>query len=169
MAPETVNTLLIAVFSAAILGAAAYFIARYLKGSIRITLPRDAFSPGEQVEGSFELEAKKEIRANELLAALVASERYTERDHRGRRRTRTREIYRDKRTIEGPRVYPAGYKGNHNFKIALPAGGVGGGTSLLGGALGVSIGFGTRVEWRVLVQLDAEGVDLSSSKSIRVG
>ncbi len=169
MAPETVNLLIIGVVLAAVLGAAAYFVARFLKGKIKINMPRDSFSQGETVEGSFELLAKKEIRGNELLAALVATESYTERDFKGRSRRKTREIYRTGQQVEAGRVYPAGYRADYNFKIALPPGQVGGGGgSLLGGALNLLGSFGSRVEWRVEVRLDAEGVDLASSRRIYV-
>lgn len=169
MSPETVNLLLIVAVIAAVLGAAAYFLARFLKGSIRITLQKESFAPGEQVEGSLELEAKKDIQASELVAALVATESYTERDYKGRSRRRTREIYRVRQVVEGARSYPAGHKGNYNFKIALPAGELRGDVSMLGGTLGQLMGLGGRVEWRVDVRLDAEGVDLASSRRIYVG
>jgi hypothetical protein len=39
---------------------------------------------------------------------------------------------------------------------------------MLGGALNVLTGFGKQVEWRVAVHLDAEGVDLASSRRIHV-
>ncbi len=169
MAPETINLLIIAAVAAALLGAAAYFVARFLKGRLKINLARESFAPGEAVEGSFELLAKKEIRGNALTAALVASETYTERDFKGRSRRKTREIYRTGQPVEGARVYPAGYRADYNFKIAIPAGDLGGGGgSILGGALNLLGGLGSRVEWRVEVRLDAEGVDLSSSRRIYV-
>ncbi|MCM2268265.1 MAG: arrestin family protein [Elusimicrobiales bacterium] len=170
MSPELVDLLIIGAVIAGALGAAAYFVARFLKGSVKINLPKETFTPGEQVEGAFELTAKKEINANELTAALVARESYHERDYKGRSRRKTREIYRVGQVVEGARVYPAGYTANYNFKIALPAGelrgGVGG--SLLGGALNLLGGLGSRIEWSVEVRLDADGVDLASSKRIYV-
>jgi hypothetical protein len=168
MAPETVNLLIIGAVIAAALGAAAYFAARFLKGSIKIVMQKESFAPGDQVEGSFELVAKKEINANELVASLVATESHTERDYKGRSHRKTREVYRVSQALEGARVYPAGYKADYNFKIALPAGDVRGGDSMLGGALNLLTGFGNSVEWRVAVQLDAEGVDLASSRRIYV-
>ncbi|OGR81054.1 MAG: hypothetical protein A2X32_08915 [Elusimicrobia bacterium GWC2_64_44] len=142
---------------------------RFLKGSIKIALQRESFARGELVEGTFALEAKKEIHGNRLVAALVATETYTERNYKGRSQRRTREVYRASQIVEEARVYPAGFTANYNFKIALPAGEVREGNSILGGALSLLTGFGSRVEWRVQVSLDAEGVDLAASRRIYVG
>lgn len=169
MGTDNINLLIIAAVIAAVAGAAAYFVARFLKGRIRISLPRASFAAGEMVEGSFALEAKKEIRGNGLLAALVATETYTERDFKGRSHRKTREVQRISHTVEAARVYPPGYTANYNFKIGLPAGGLGGDVgAALGGVLSLLGGFGRRVDWRVEVRLDAEGVDLASSERIHV-
>ena len=53
MNPETANTLIVAGLLLAAAGVGAYYLARYLKGSISIILPRNSFNAGEAVEGSF--------------------------------------------------------------------------------------------------------------------
>lgn len=169
MDAETTNLILIAVVVLGAAGAAAYYIARYLKGSITIALPRSSFNAGEAVEGSFELLARREISGNALTAALVASETTTERDFKGRSRRHTREIFRTGQTVEQARVYPAGYKGSYNFRITLPDGQFAAGGPMLGGTLGFLLGANRRVSWKVEVRLDAAGVDLASSEKIYVG
>lgn len=170
MTPDQTNTLLVFTALAAVAGVAAYYIARYLKGSITISLPRTAFNGGEQVEGSFQLLTRKEVQANNLTAALVATETTRERGYKGRTTTHTREVYRSGQTLDHARVYPAGYQASYNFKIAAPEGAQSFGQgSALGTALGTLSGFGRRVSWRVEVRLDAEGVDLAASRKISVG
>lgn len=170
MTPDQINTLLVFAALAAVAGVAAYYIARYLKGSITINLPRTAFNGGEQVEGSFQLLTRKEVNANNLTAALVATEVTKERGYKGRTTTHTREIYRSGQTLEHARVYPAGYQANYNFKIMAPEGAQPfGQDSVLGTAMGMLSGFGRRIDWRVEVRLDAEGVDLAASRKISVG
>ena len=170
MTPDQINTLLVFAALAAVAGVAAYYIARYLKGSITINLPRTAFNGGEQVEGSFQLLTRKEVNANNLTAALVATEVTKERGYKGRTTTHTREIYRSGQTLEHARVYPAGYQASYNFKIAAPESTQPfGQDSALGTAMGMLSGFGRRIDWRVEVRLDAEGVDLAASRKISVG
>ena len=172
MDPELVNVLLIAGVIAGVGAVAGYYIVRYLKGSITISLPRTGFSPGEQVEGSFQLLTRREVRGNDFTAALVASETTRERGYNGKSRTHTREIFRTGQTLEQGKVYPAGYTANYEFKIAVPSGQAPARSdSMLGQALGALStlgGLGRRISWKVEVRLDAEGVDLASTQNITV-
>lgn len=169
MDPEQVKILLIAGAVIAAGAAAGYYIARYLKGSIALSLPRTAFNPGEQIEGSFQLLTRKEVNGNNLTAVLVATETTRERGYNGKTRTHTREIYRSGQTLEQARVYPAGYSAAYQFKIPVPGEqSLGGTDSILGQAFNMLNSFGRRISWRVEVRLDAEGVDLASSKSVSV-
>ncbi|MDO8803136.1 MAG: hypothetical protein Q7R35_01780 [Elusimicrobiota bacterium] len=173
MNPELVKVLLAA---AVIIGAglaAGYYIVRYLKGSITISLPGTGFSPGDQVEGSFQLLTRREVRGNALTAALVASETTRERGYNGKSTTHTREIFRTGQTLEREKVYPAGYTANYDFKIAVPSEQAPAGSgSMMGQALNMLTslgGLGRRISWKVEVRLDAEGVDLASTRNITVG
>jgi len=172
MDPELVNVLLIAGVILGVSLAAGYYIVRYLKGSLTISLPRTGFSPGEQVEGSFQLLTRREVRGNALTADLVASETTRERGYNGKSRTHTREIYRAGLTLERGKVYPAGYTANYDFKLAVPAAQAPAvSDSVMGQALNIlgSLGgLGRRISWKVEVRLEAEGVDLASAMNITV-
>jgi hypothetical protein len=158
-----------ALAGAALAAVGTYFLLRWLKGSITISLPGTYFSPGGSIEGSFELLTRKEVRANSLTAALVGTESVRERGYNGKSRTRTREIYRAGQTLEQAKEYPAGYSAVYQFKLAAPAaGGQGEGGSLLGQALDMLGSIGRTVRWKVEVRLDAEGVDLASSETVHI-
>ena len=94
MAPDQVNALVIIAAVAAAGLAAGYFIVRYLKGSITISLGKMDFNLGEAVEGSFEVLTRQEVRGNKLFAALVATETRHERGYNGKSETRTQEVFR---------------------------------------------------------------------------
>lgn len=169
MGSDPFGMLIMAALAIAAAGFVVYYLLRYLKGSITISLPEMAYNPGEAVEGTFELVTRREIRANNLTAALVATEVTRERGYNGRSHTHTREIYRAGQTLEHAKDFPAGYSAVYNFKIALPAQqGRSGGEGFLGQALDMISGMGRRVNWKVEVRLDAEGVDLAASQGISV-
>ena len=48
----------------------AYYIARYLRGSIKLALPQNSFAAGEAITGSFDVITRKEIPGHRLYAAL---------------------------------------------------------------------------------------------------
>jgi len=155
--------------AAAVCAVGGYYLARYLKGSISISMPNTSLSPGGQAEGSFELLTRKEIQGNSLTAALVAVESVRERGYDGKSATRTREIFRAGQTLEPAKSYPAGYRASYNFKLPVPSRqGQTGGDSLLGQALNLLDSVGRSVHWKVEVRLDAEGVDLAASQSVTV-
>ena len=169
MSPEQVNVLLIACAVIGVGLAAGYYIVRYLKGSITIFLPGTAFGPGGQVEGSFELITRQEVRGNSLTAALVATETTRQRGHNGKTHSHTHEVHRSGQTLEHAKVYPAGFTARYDFKIPVPAGSARmGGDSMLGQALELFNSIGRSISWRIEVRLDAEGVDLASSQKVTI-
>lgn len=169
MHPETINLLIIGAITAAVLGVAGYFIARWLKGSISITLPGTSFDFGGQVAGSFELLARKEISGNRLFAAVVATETRRERGYNGKSHTHTEEVWRTEQQLEGAKAYPAGHRSRHSFSLQLPPQDFNRSDSMLGQAAQFIFGGSRRLNWSLEVRLDAEGVDLAASKRIYVG
>ena len=151
---------------------AGYFIVRYMRGSIKITLAKNSFNEGEPITGSFELTTRKEIDGNRLYVMLVGKEVTKER--RGdKTRTHTREIYRDEVTIEEAKPFSAGQTLNYDFQLATPSSA---GPDFLSSGLGQTLKVGIEMlggrrsylRWIVEVRLDAKGVDLSSRKKITV-
>lgn len=174
MHPVLIGGLAVAVL--VIAGVAAYYIIRYMKGSIKFTMPRTGFGAGEMVTGSFELAVKKPIQGNRLVVSLIGDEIETYyRD--GKRRTRSREVYRDEKVIEDARSYQPGHRAVHEFEIQAPSDGSSQVPSevpenaVLQTVVGVAkalSGRRRRLKWRIEARLDAKGVDLATSKSVTI-
>lgn len=159
----------IAIAVAVIALVAGYYLIRHSRGNIKLTLGRDSYDPGDTIEGSFTLLAKKPLSGKQLQVSVIGKEITEERDG-NTTHTRTREIYRDEQIIEGARAYPAGKTQEYSFQIAVPdlnrSNSIGG---VLGEIVGVGLDLlnsGRRLEWRVEARLDADGVDLSDSARI---
>ena len=149
----------------------AYYVARFMRGTIRLTMAHTAFNPGDPISGSFELHTKKAVEGNRLIVSLIGTQVTRTRGNDGEMRTRTREIYRDEVLLEEARSYEAGARATHNFEIAAPdmhsAEFM---DSALGQALSAALSLisnkSTRIKWRVEARLDARGVDLAASKAV---
>ncbi len=151
---------------------AVYYIIRFMRGSIKITLAKNSFNEGEQITGSFELTTRKEIEGNRLYVMLVGKEVTKER--RGDKTlTHTKEIYRDEVTIEDVKTFSAGQTLNYDFQLATPSSS---GSDFLSSPLGKTLKVGMELlggrrsylKWIVEARLDAKGVDLVSRKKITV-
>ena len=172
MLAEVLKIAIPAILVLGVMLVAGYYIIRFMRGSIKITLAKNSFNEGEQIAGSFELTTRKEIDGNRLYVMLVGKEVTKER-RGGKTRTRTREIYRDELTIEEAKTFPSGQTMNYDFQLATPSSaGPEFLTSPLGETLKVGMElFGGRsryLRWMVEVRLDAKGVDLASRKKITV-
>ncbi|MFA5809611.1 MAG: hypothetical protein WC935_04635 [Thermoleophilia bacterium] len=162
----------IAAVAIVIVAIIAYFVVRMLRGSMKITLTKNGFSPGEKITGSFTMKTRKEIEGKRLFAALVGKE-VTERRDGDRTRTDTREIYRDEQTLEEGKMYPAGHTADYSFELNTPSeSGQGFLDSAVGKALDIGMellsGDRNEIRWTVEVRLDAKGVDLSDSRSVTI-
>ena len=155
------------------LAVVAYFILRYLKGSIEIQLDKTSFDTGETIKGSFRLVARQTIEANKLTVALVADEITKRKDSDGDNETDTHEVYRDEQVLEGKHLYEKGFDNTHNFELLVPASGessmdsskVGQALSTIGSMMNMNRRY---LEWSVEVCLDAKGIDLSSSEKVYI-
>ncbi len=151
----------------------AYYVMRYLRGSITLNLQKTAFNPGETINGSIELLTRKVLKGNKLIVSLIGEKvtRYYEDDEQ---RTRTREIHRSEILLEDAREYPAGHTAIHEFEINIP--GNSGATPSGDSALGQVLSAASQLindrdiyyEWEVEARLDAAGVDLAKSEKVSI-
>jgi len=155
-----------------IVAAVAYYIARFMRGTIKLSLGRTAFDPGDTIRGSFDLHTKKAIQGNKLIVSLIGVQ-VTRIYEDGKTRTRSQEIYRDEVLVEQAKAYPAGYKATYNFEVSAPNmqspeflnSRVG---QALTAALRLISDRSTRLKWRIEARLDAKGVDLATAKSVSI-
>ena len=172
MSAEVLKIVIPAIAVLAVALVAGYYIIRFMRGSIKITLAKNSFSEGEQITGSFELTTRKEIDGNRLYVMLVGKEVTKER-HGDKTRTRMREIYRDEVTIEGAKTFSPGQTMKHDFQLATPSSAE---PDFLDSSLGKTLKVGMELlggrrsylRWIVEARLDAKGVDLVSRKKITV-
>lgn len=164
--------LVIVVFGGILAAIIVYHILRYLRGSIKLSIPCTAFNPGDTIAGTFELLTKKEIQGNKLLVSLIGT-KTVKTHHDGKTRTRTEEVYRDEVVIEGEKTYFAGYTATHAFQVKAPNqqapdflnAQVG---QILGAAIRLLGDPSSRITWKIEVRLDAKGVDLATSRSVSI-
>jgi predicted small secreted protein len=172
MSAEILKFVIPAILVLVVVLVAGYYIIRFMRGSIKITLVKNSFNEGEHVTGSFELTTRKQIDGNRLYVMLVGKEVTKER--RGdKTRTHTREIYRDEMTMEEAKTFSAGQTMNYDFQLTTPASaGPDAPSSPLGKTLkvGMEILGGRRsyLQWMVEARLDAKGVDLTARKKVTV-
>lgn len=172
MGQNTVFIIIGIVIGGGILAAIAYHVARFMRGSIKLTLLRTAFNPGETITGSFELLTKKNIQGNKLIISLIGTQ-VTKTYEDGKSQTRSHEIYRNEVLLEEAKTYGAGSTETFNFEIPVPD--INSPeflNSKVGQALTATLGLLTkrssRLKWKIEARLDAKGVDLASSKSVSI-
>jgi len=172
MDDNTILIIIAVVAGIAIIAIAGFQIARYLRGSIKLSLPQTAYDPGSDIKGSFELKTRKAIEGKRLIVSLIGNE-VTETRRDGKTETRQQEIYRNEKIIEGERAYQAGYENKYDFEIPAPkasapefmnsplAGALASAASLLSNRR-------TRIQWKLEARLVAKGIDLVGSKRISI-
>lgn len=161
------------VIAVVVLGFVGYGMARRARGSIELSLPQTAFEPGETIRGSFVLHTKKPIEARRLVVSLTASEVTKTRQQDGKTRSRSTQVFRDERTLEGEKAYPPDTRETHEFEIDVPNpeqpealdSPIGAGMSTALRALSRSR---TYLRWRLEVRLVAKGIDLVTAKQVSV-
>ena len=170
------NTLLIvicAVLALILIGVVIYFVMRFLRGSITLTMPQTSFGSGQFVTGSFDLLTKKSIQGNQLVVTLRGTKVTEYRDNDGDKKTRSDEIYRDQVVLEPAREYPAGYSAKYDFQIATPNVQS---PDFMNSRIGQTLVSAfrllndrrTRIKWKIEARLDAKGIDLAASKSLQL-
>lgn len=160
------------VIAVVVLAFVAYGMARRARGSIDLTLPKTAFEPGEAIRGTFVLHAKKPIDGERLVVSLTATE-VTETTEDGKRRSRSKQVFRDERVLEEARAYAAETRETREFEIGVPdpelpeapASPIG--RAALSALKVMSRGT-SHLRWRLEVRLVAKGIDLVASKPVSV-
>ena len=170
MSEHAIFIIILVVVGIALVAVVAYYVARFLRGTIKLSLTRTAFNPGETISGQFDLHTKKAIESNRLIVSVIGTQ-VTRRQEGKQSRTRSHEVYRDEVLIEEAKTYPAGTVVTHKFEIPTPDmkspeflnSGLG---QAMTAALRLVSQHSTRLKWKVEVRLDAKGIDLATSKSI---
>lgn len=168
-----VGYLIIGAVAAIVIAISAYFIIRFLRGSIKIYLQNTSVNSGDIIKGSFELHTKKEIVGNRLLVELIGEKVTKTRKNEGETDTHTHEIYRHGVTLENQKTYNAGFKEKFDFELQTPD------SSqpdflkselaqTLSSALSFMSDRQVYVKWSVEVRLDAEGVDLVDTEKVNI-
>lgn len=160
--------LLVLVFS-------GYYLLGFLKGSIKIRLPKISYVPGEVVKGKIRLHAKQAIVGSELVVCLVAKEVTKQYDSDGDKTVRECEIYRDGILLAGPTQYSKGFIKDYVFELGLPSPEdpimikPSLSQTVASVVIKAVIGRGRgQLVWSVEAILDAEGVDLSGTERIYI-
>lgn len=172
MEDNLVLIIVAAVAGVVIVGLAVYYLMRFMRGSIKMTLTQTAFNPGDTIKGSFDLLTKKPIEGNKLIVSLIGTQ-VTKTKDGDNTRSDTREIYRNEVLIEEEKVYRAGYTARYDFELPTPNTGA---QEFLNSTAGQAITaafslLGNRrveLKWRVEARLDAKGIDLATSKRINI-
>lgn len=172
MGDNMVLIIVFSVFGLVIVGVGVYYLLRFMRGTIKMTLNQTAFNPGETIKGSFELQTKKPIESKRLIVSLIGT-RVTRTKEGEKSRSDSQEIYRNEVLIEDAKVYRAGHTSTHDFEIQVPDTGA---QDFLNSTAGqaISAAFSLlgnrRVEfkWKVEARLKAKGIDLATSKRVSI-
>ncbi len=171
MEDSTIFTIIISFFALILAGVGVYFLLRYLRGKITLSLPVTTFSPGDIIKGSFELHAKKTISGKRLIVSLIGTQHERTRNKDGKTSTRSHEIFRKEVLVEEARDYPAGFKEVYNFELPVPASDRPEfmDNQLLRSLVTAASFLGNRrieVRWRIEARLQAKGIDLARSRRV---
>lgn len=173
---EFVLILILLVVILGIITTIVLFTLKYLKGSVKITMPKNSFQEPENITGNIELKAKKTIESNQLIVSIIGQEIISRRDSRGRLRKNYNEIYKFEQILENTTTYPAGTQKSYSFGFQFPQipnfnpqnnqiQNTINTISSISRAINGNFR-NKRLEWTIKVRVDASGVDLTNSKRI---
>ncbi len=171
MEDSTIFAIIILIIVLILAGVGVYFLLRFLRGKIILSLPVTTFSPGDIIKGSFELQAKKTISGKRLIVSLIGTQHERSRKKDGNTSTQTYEIFRKEVLIEEAREYPAGYNQIYDFELPVPASDRPEfmNNELLRSLVTAASFLGNRrieVRWRIEARLQAKGIDLARSRRV---
>lgn len=163
----------------------AYYLARFMKGSLKLELARNAASSEELISGRVVLEAKKPIQGL-LKVSLVGREKRKKRSSSSdNNSTEWVEVYRYDHVLEETRDFEAGFQQDYSFDLLAPtstevrsrgsllkAAAQGAGDGVMGSVLKAAAAgakfMASRIHWHVEARLDAKGVDLYAKEKCHV-
>ena len=179
------------VIGATVIGIASYYIARAMKGSLKIVVSRKNVRSGEPIAGRVTVKAKKAIDVDRLYIRLVGERQVRKRNHSGDgTSTSWLEFYRDEADVMMDEHLQAGFSGTYEFSMNAPtvpqlqdhihavtdkitdnidndfAKSLVKGVGQLA-ETGSRLNSG-RKRWRVISRLETKGVDLGASQKIHV-
>lgn len=174
------GAIFISIVAIALIGVAAYYITRMMKGKIEIHLPKTAYNSGEPIEGSIKVSFKKSLELNRLYVALIGTRITKHRDSDGDIDTDKDEIYRyESNVLEDQRI-PAGFQQRIDFSVDTPEPEKEPTADELLTEKGKKIASiaskvlrfiptsRSRLEWKVEARADLPGVDIATSKKVHV-
>ena len=164
----------------------AYYIARFMKGSLKLDLSRNAASYGETVAGRITLEAKRPINGL-LKVSLVGREKRRTKRVGGAEDDSTEwvEVFREDNILEETRQFEPGFTKTYQFEILAPTAaeartggaalrqiadqmGEGMAGNLTRMAAGAADFMRGRIYWHIESRLDADGVDLFTKQRCQI-
>lgn len=165
--------LLIIILSSLGLFLMIFYLAKILKGSLKLVLDKRSFSSSELITGKVNFKARKQIDANRLYVVLEAMRE--ERSIGSRNESSNWiKVYSQEINLAEGGTYPPGHVASYDFSIKVPTnkevGRFSSGNKIIDSTINLAssvLGVG-RLKWNVRVVLDAKGIDLSSRKKIYV-
>ena len=173
------------VIAVVILSIIAYYVARVMKGSMKITTDKKSFGSGETIEGQLHVTVKKPVDVDRLYIALIGEREHRSRSSNGNSSTSWKEFYRDEGDILTDEHLRAGFSEVYLFGLEAPsvptvegqmdsiAEGMESATAKtivkgIGQLASLSNKLGGRRRWRVVGRLETKGVDLAASRKVHV-
>lgn len=172
MENSNILIIIIAIAIVALIGIGIFFLLRFLRGTVKLSLPLTSFSPGEDIKGSFELHVKKPIQGKRLLVSLIGTQN-TRTTRNGKTESHTQEVFRKEELIEQGRDYQAGFRETYHFTLGIPKGSdqeqmLQGVAKSLMMAANIASRSRTDIRWKLEARLEARGIDLVGSKRVRL-
>lgn len=151
---------------------------KYLKGTMKISLPKKQYFYGDMIEGSIDIKAKKHIEVQMIEASLIAYRRESTYTNKGTK-TRNVEVFRQTDILWGEDTLLAGSTRGVPLKIKIPK------ITDFQDDIQMMIEHKNkivrsfqkyyrnvsktwRLRWKLRVDLKAEGIDLVSRESIEI-
>ena len=180
MAPYIITAVIIIVVGSVI----AYYMARFMKGRLRIDLAgNNRFQSGDKINGKLTLEAKRNIEGA-LIISLVGYEQVRRRSGSDNQTSKSwEERFRQDQVLEEDRTFASGFTEQYDISLAVPTADQARGGGMLDAVLDsdqipgaiksiakMASAFSGRgrMKWKVEARLDAKGVDLFTTQTIKI-